>query len=32
MHYGTDHQRGVVLLSLGFVAVELPERLEAEEY
>ena len=27
-HYGTDLQLGVVLLSLGFVAVDLPEPLE----
>jgi hypothetical protein len=31
MHYGMDLQRGVVLLSLGFVAEDLPERLEGVE-
>jgi hypothetical protein len=31
MRYGTDLQLGVVLLSLAFVAVDLPERLEEVE-
>jgi len=31
MRYGTDLQLGVVLLSLEFVAVDLPERLEGVE-
>jgi hypothetical protein len=31
MRYGTDLQLGVVLLSLGFVAVDFPERLEGVE-
>jgi hypothetical protein len=31
MRYGTGLQLGVVLLSFGFVAVDLPERLEGVE-